>query len=235
MGISAQGAEHLAMKIGRAYKHIMEFDSLVVAHCKRTDLFTATGYDDTKNDRFIVRILISPNSREGDFVYNLLSGLDQLAWQLCLSGGGDPTRDTMFPIHERDDVKSEATFLKRVKGMPPDAVLIIRQLQPYRRAADYRKHPLWQLNELSNIDKHRLPAGRSTDTSFYIEPLIYGISDCRTPGRQTRSECITPKQEAAHAHVDGCVLVPIGTRSTQRSDPKPALQRNIPAQSCAEV
>lgn len=182
MGISAQGAEHLTMKIGRAYKHVMEFDSLVVAHCKRTDLFTATSREDLKNHRLIVRVEFAKLDGDiplslGDFVYNLRSGLDQLAWQLSLSGGGDPARDTMFPIHERDDAKSEAMFLKRVKDMPPDAVLIIRELQPYKRAADYRKHPLWQLNELGNIDKHRLPAGRSTDTSFYIEPLGYTKTD----------------------------------------------------------
>ena len=68
-------------------------------------------------------------------------------------------------------------FLKRVKDMPPDVVMIIRELQPYKRGADYRKHPLWQLNELGNIDKHRLPAGRSTDTSFHIEPLGYTKTD----------------------------------------------------------
>ena len=55
----------------------------------------------------------------GDFVYNLRSGLDQLAWQLCLSAGGDPGRDTMFPIYEKEDAKSEELFQKRVKGMPP--------------------------------------------------------------------------------------------------------------------
>ena len=77
------------MKIGRAYKHVLEFDSLVVAHCKRTDLFTATGRDDIKNGRYIVRVEFAKPEGDillslGDFVYNLRSGLDQLAWQLCL-------------------------------------------------------------------------------------------------------------------------------------------------------
>ncbi len=182
MGISAQGAEPLTMKIGRAYKHVREFDSLVVAHCTGPDLFTATGRDDIKNGRFIVRVEYAMLEGDillslGDFVYNLRSGLDQLAWQLCLSGGGDPGRDTMFPIYEKEDAKSEELFQKRVKGMPPDAIAIIRELQPYKRSASYRQHPLWQLNELGNIDKHRLPAGRSTDTSFYIEPLGYIKTD----------------------------------------------------------
>ena len=30
---------------------------------------------------------------------------------------------------------------------------------------------MWQLNELSNIDKHRIPAGRSTDANVYAAPL----------------------------------------------------------------
>jgi hypothetical protein len=83
----------------------------------------------------------------------------------------------MFPIYEEEDAKSEKLFQKRVKGMPPDAIAIIRELQPYNRSPAYRQHPLWQLNELGNIDKHRLPAGRSTDTSSYIEPPGYIKTD----------------------------------------------------------
>jgi hypothetical protein len=91
MGISAQGAEHLSMKIGRANKHVREFDSLVVAHCTRPDLFTTTGRDDIKNGRYIVRVEYTPFAGDillslGDFACNLRSGLDQLAWQLCLVG-----------------------------------------------------------------------------------------------------------------------------------------------------
>jgi hypothetical protein len=180
MGISPQGADHLRMKIGRAYKHVMEFDSLVVAHCRRTDLFAATGIEDMRSGRLTVRIEFPILDGDillslGDFVYNLRSGLDQLAWQLCLSGGGTPGRDTMFPIHE-DEAKSEGTFLKRVCGMHSDAVAILREVQPYKRP-DFKKHPLWQLNTLSNIEKHRLPIGRSTDTSFNIEPGGYTKTD----------------------------------------------------------
>jgi len=169
------------MKIGRAYKHVKEFDSLVVAHCTRADPFITTGREDVTNGRITVRIEFAKLKGDillslGDFVYNLRSGLDQLAWQLCLAGGGTPGRDTMFPIFE-DEVKSEPQFRKRVEGMPPDAVASIRELQPYKRGADYKKHPLWQLNALGNIDKHRLPAGRSTDTSFYIEPTGYTKTD----------------------------------------------------------
>jgi hypothetical protein len=175
MAISAQGAEHLMMKIGRAYRHVKEFDALVVAHCSRKDLYTATGREE--DGRYIVRVEYALQEGNitlslGDFVYNLRSGLDQLTWQLCLAGGGNPGTNTMFPIHEKDDSDSEARFLKRVKGISAAAIDILRDLQPYKRS-DFRTHPLWQLNELGNLDKHRMPAGRSTDTSFYIEPRGY--------------------------------------------------------------
>lgn len=106
MGISAQGAEHLTNKIGRAYKHAKEFDALFVAHCRRNDLFTATTREE--NGRYVVRVEYAPQDGDinlslADFAYNLRSGLDQLAWQLCLAGGGTPGRNTMFPIFEKDD------------------------------------------------------------------------------------------------------------------------------------
>lgn len=181
MAISAQGAQHLTNKIGRAYKHIKEFDALVVAHCTQPDLFTATGRDDVQNGWHVVRVEYALQDGDialslGDFVYNLRSGLDQLAWQLCLAGGGDPGRETMFPIYAKDDPTSESSFLKRVKGMTAAAITILRELQPYN-GANFRRHPLWQLNELGNLDKHRMPAGRSSDTSFYIEPRGFTRTD----------------------------------------------------------
>jgi hypothetical protein len=61
-------------------------------------------------------------------------------------------------------------------------VAIIKALQPYNRGTAYRDDPLWQLNELSNIDKHRVPTGRATLAHIYAEPhgwikreLDYGV------------------------------------------------------------
>ena len=86
MTIPRQGIDYLSMKIGRAYKHLKEFDSLVVAHCKRPDAYTITEHEDTVNGRYVIRcqyalidgaVILSL----ADLVYSLRSGLDQLAWQ----------------------------------------------------------------------------------------------------------------------------------------------------------
>ena len=186
MAAAGQGFYNLRMKIGRAYKHIQEFDSLYVKFC-RSNPYTITEHDDLVNDRHIVRCEFGMVDADislslSDFVYALRSGLDQLAWQLALLGNPDPPRDVMFPIHSDQSPKAEERFRKLVWDMPCDAVAVIKDLQPYKRGAAYRDDALWKLNELSNIDKHRLPVGRELISNFYLEPpgwvrvdLDYGV------------------------------------------------------------
>ena len=163
------------MKIGRAYKHIQEFDALVVEYCTRTKPYTVTETDDPVNGRFTIRIDFDlldsfiPLSLS-DAIYCLRSGLDQLAWQLALMGTGTPGRDTAFPIAWEDTPKTQEWIRKLTWQMPCEAIAVIQDLQPYKRGNAYRDDPLWQLNELSNIDKHRWPAGRNSDRDIYVEP-----------------------------------------------------------------
>jgi len=182
MGISAQGADHFRMKIARAYKHVQEFNDLVVAQCTRPDPYTVTAQDDVVNGRYIIRCAFNPMDQDiplslGDVIYNLRSGLDQLAWQLALMGTVTPGRETAFPIAWEDTPKTQEWIRKLTWQMPCDAIAIIQDLQPYKRGNAYRQDRLWQLNELSNIDKHRLPAGRCTDSNIYVAPLGFIKSD----------------------------------------------------------
>jgi hypothetical protein len=168
------------MKIGRAYKHLQEFDSLVVKHCR--DPYSITQRDDLANERYIVRWEFKVLDADiylslSDLVYSSRSGLDQLAWQLSLLGNPNPGRDVMFPIHPDRSTQSEERFRKRVWDMPCEAVAIIKELQPYNKGTTYRDDPLWQLNELSNIDKHRVPAGRAIDGGFDVQPSGWSRSD----------------------------------------------------------
>ncbi|HEV3192837.1 MAG TPA: hypothetical protein VGY54_20165, partial [Polyangiaceae bacterium] len=38
------------------------------------------------------------NTLIGEFLHDLRSALDHIAWQLVMNNGGEPTRDTSFPI-----------------------------------------------------------------------------------------------------------------------------------------
>jgi hypothetical protein len=89
----------------------------------------------------------------GDALFNLRSALDHLAQQFYLLGTGSTAsaRRPAFPIYE--SVKEYADESPRkVKGMRQDAVDFITAAKPYKGGND----ALWRLNELNNIDKHRL-------------------------------------------------------------------------------
>ncbi len=160
------------MKIGRAERHFREFDALIVDYC------TSNAYDRQDREeggRYFVTLTPRPFAGDiplslADGVYALRSGLDQLAWQLSLLETTHPSRETMFPIFGERTQRNEELFRKRVRDMPCEAAKAIKRVQPYHRGDRYMDDPLWQLNELSNLDKHRLPAVRSHEAEFTVSP-----------------------------------------------------------------
>lgn len=92
----------------------------------------------------------------GDFVHNLRCALDHLARELLIEGGGKPkdgTGGTMFPIHKQPvasfGIKADGN------GAPkPDDLARLESIQPYK-SSNPLNHPLYQISELDNIDKHR--------------------------------------------------------------------------------
>ena len=125
-----RGLSNLEAKIGRAYKHVQEFDSLIVKFC-RSNPYTISQEDDLVNQRHIRTCIIGPIDADvylslSDMIYCLRSGLDQLA----ILGNTNPSRETMFPIHSEQSAESEKRFQRLVFDMPREAVAIIKQLQP---------------------------------------------------------------------------------------------------------
>lgn len=103
----------------------------------------------------------------GDIVYGMRSALDHLAWQLVIRNGRKPSTGNLFPIFTKDPLDPNAhasegefkTARKRwkdqVRGMHPDDVALLKELQPYKGTDDPSLYPLARLNQLSNWDKHR--------------------------------------------------------------------------------
>ena len=65
----------------------------------------------------------------------------------------------MFPISDtRQGYLRQTKQLERLTGAPDQVVELIDSLQPYHsreKGLDHTIHPLWVLNKLENIDKHR--------------------------------------------------------------------------------
>ena len=73
--------------------------------------------------------------------------------------------------------------MKRLDGIPDAVAALIETLQPYHtreKGRDYTRHPLWVLNKLDNIDKHRrltLAAGVARHAHVSIRYRDGGESD----------------------------------------------------------
>src|SRR5258708_14947356 len=98
----------------------------------------------------------------GDFLHNLRSALDNLAYALMLAGPG-PVTDKMrsnseFPIFAADDggrpgqgpvLVSKAA--RKYTGWRREVKAAAEAVRPYRRGQDYSAHPLRWLHELNRV------------------------------------------------------------------------------------
>ena len=88
----------------------------------------------------------------GDALHNMRSALDHLVYQLILTAGKNPTRKAAFPIADGAAEYGSPFFRRKIDSMRKDAIDAIDALKPYKGGND----TLWRLNQLNNIDKHRL-------------------------------------------------------------------------------
>jgi hypothetical protein len=163
---------HHQQRLDRALHHLDDLRAEVGAWLEegphRTWTMTEADVDGLKK-YFYCQVLRKPPSHlsliTGDCLHNLRSALDNLAFELALEHNWGRLskgieRGSAFPILSIDieqDEKSMKRFKKMTRGMSPGAKTAIEQLQPYKRGEDYAYDPLWQLNELSVRDQHRLP------------------------------------------------------------------------------
>ena len=96
----------------------------------------------------------------GEYVYSVRSALDHLAYQLAALHTGDPLPDSVaassaFPI-ARSGPHFRSLARTRLKGVSPKARSAIEKLQPYHRRKMPDAKALALLNDLCNVDKHRM-------------------------------------------------------------------------------
>jgi hypothetical protein len=94
----------------------------------------------------------------GDALYALRSGLDHLAYDLAASFTNplppQASERSEFPIYGDKPIPKDLAEHK-LGAMDPKARAIIEGLQPNARGNAYSDDPLWKLNELARIDRHR--------------------------------------------------------------------------------
>jgi hypothetical protein len=148
------------LKLERANQHIIDLE-----RATRIFLDTSPYKIGTKHDPQTRKLIYYITSAEdiptnipiitGDVIQTLRSALDHLAYQLFLAGmagTGGSAKHIHFPIFG-DAAKYEAGKTGKVKGMRPDAIKAIDEIEPYKGGKGER---IWMLNQLSIADKHRL-------------------------------------------------------------------------------
>jgi hypothetical protein len=90
----------------------------------------------------------------GDVAHNLRAPLDLIASNILVASGKDPENPPMyFPLSDTREALVKTGSYRRIEAISADVALFIADsIKPYK-AANY---PLWALNRLDRMDKHRL-------------------------------------------------------------------------------
>jgi hypothetical protein len=150
----------------------------------------------------------------GDCISNLRGALDHSMFAVRRSPGTPQKwkRDSQFPIcKDRAQFQAEQ---KRYAGVSSAARQILERLQPYSGGQDPKQNPLYQLQQLSNTDKHR------TVIFTAVPPVKTSLAVPRPRSGTVRAELV------ATAVNDGDVIgklyysdpVPKGTQITVKLD-----------------
>jgi len=190
--VVAEGLEVVHLKLGRARLHADEFlstwSAFVKAHVYTYAIDPQPPH--TVHFRWIYDA-VSDEARQAttelsliysDFLSNLRSALDYLAWQLVLVAGNTPDeRQTGFPVADTrqnwNSIRSQK--LKGIKGRWVDE---IEGLQPFNDANPER-HMLYVLNRNNNFSKHQAMQAAILP-NLSQEAAIPGYAHPDMPGRQ---------------------------------------------------
>jgi len=165
------------MKTDRAKFHLDAFNRLLDEFLPKAN--TVTTKDNVETARCVRRTQFHPwppdiGMELGEFVYSLRSGLEQLAWNLALPESRVQfAKDVCFPIIEGANSEARRNLKKALALFPADVAKEIDAVQPYKGPGSPQDHPLWQLQKLSNLDKHCLIPVHSRTKTIYVPP--YGL------------------------------------------------------------
>jgi hypothetical protein len=113
----------------------------------------------------------------GDVIQNLRSSLDHLVGEIARFASGGylmpkVEQALQFPITTSKGKFRAERRRGRLGCVPPRVQAAIHRLQPYRSRDAMERHPLFVLQELSNIDKHRrLPLLLSVISSISYDKI----------------------------------------------------------------
>lgn len=197
------------LKLNRAEEHLHAIKELVDAFAG-SDFYESVTKPHRKKGILVVRARNVRNPPPeisllvGECVFNFRSALDQIAFAMA-SANTDPlpgafAKSSAFPIFSSGPQyrgRGGPPASRKIRGMSRQGRAIIERLQPYHRRKNPRLGALWRLEELSNIDKHRLihtvgamgvrsrfrVSGAGIRRITKVEPIFGPVTENATVGR----------------------------------------------------
>lgn len=102
----------------------------------------------------------------GDFLCCLRSCLDQLAWQLAHLDSARTFKTTEERLISFPCFSDPWMYNKRRDLFPPAAARILDGFQPDFGGDAFRDDPVWQLDKLWSLDKHRVTPSTNYEVTF---------------------------------------------------------------------
>jgi hypothetical protein len=152
--------ENARLKVGRAKKHILDFDREDAAFFA-SDACSFSFIKDPKVGKswfqFREHKPIPPNFPliVGDAVHNLRSALDQMMWEIVSPLSPKRPDRVQFPICEKADRLEDAIKSREVQIAGKKVLDAIRKTEPYLGG----KYDLFWLDKLDIRDKHKIVIG----------------------------------------------------------------------------
>lgn len=95
----------------------------------------------------------------GEWLYLLRAALDGIAYHLAVKDSGqDPppnARQIYFPIKDTPEQYDDPEYRTKLKAISSDTFALLRRTQPFTMSFGVRAHPLWWIEELARLDRHR--------------------------------------------------------------------------------
>lgn len=95
----------------------------------------------------------------GEWLYLLRAALDGVAYHLAVKDSGeDPPPNAWriyFPIKETAEQYDDPKHRSQLSAISSDTFDMLRKTQPFNTSFSVRAHPLWWIEELARLDRHR--------------------------------------------------------------------------------
>lgn len=159
--MSKPSLDGVDQRIARADEYL-DLIEREVAPLRASDSYRLIGHFDRDTSEYVFRVEASEfpagvGVLVSEVAHHLRSALDNLAWELVRARGGTPKRDRdiEFPIR-KDKPPSDTWQEAPLPGLTREDRTIVEDAQPYHFGPYWhRRHVLFLLAHLNNIDKHR--------------------------------------------------------------------------------